>query len=65
MLKIEVKPGESIERALKRYKRKYRNTKRLEQIRNRQEYTKKSVERRKTIKKAQYKEQFLNEQDDH
>ncbi|MDF0718284.1 30S ribosomal protein S21 [Muricauda sp. 334s03] len=64
MLKIEVKPGESIERALKRYKRKYRNTKRLDQIRSRQEYTKKSVERRKTLKKAQYKEQFLREQDD-
>ena len=64
MLKIEVKPGESIERALKRYKRKYRNTKRLDQIRSRQEYTKKSVERRKTLKKAQYKEQFLREQED-
>ncbi|MER3320195.1 MAG: 30S ribosomal protein S21 [Allomuricauda sp.] len=64
MLKIEVKPGESIERALKRYKRKYRNTKRLDQIRNHQEYTKKSVERRKTLKKAQYKEQFLKEQED-
>lgn len=64
MLKIEVKPGERIERALKRYKRKYRNTKRLDQIRSRQEYTKKSVERRKTLKKAQYKEQFLNEQED-
>ena len=46
------------------YKRKYRNTKRLDQIRSRQEYTKKSVERRKTLKKAQYKEQFLNEQED-
>ena len=64
MLKIEVKQGESIERALKRYKRKYRNTKRLDQIRSRQEYTKKSVERRKTLKKAQYKEQFLREQED-
>ncbi|WP_375323381.1 30S ribosomal protein S21 [Flagellimonas sp. GZD32] len=63
MLKIEVKPGESIERALKRYKRKYRNTKRLDQIRDRQEYTKKSVAKRKTLKKAQYKEQFLNQQD--
>lgn len=63
MLRIEVKPGESIERALKRYKRKYRNTKRLDQIRDRQEYTKKSVARRKTIKKAQYKEKFLKEQE--
>jgi len=52
MLKIEVKPGESIERALKRYKRKYRNTKRLDEIRDRQEFTKKSVEKRKTRKNS-------------
>jgi len=63
MLRIEVKPGESIERALKRYKRKYRNTKRLDEIRNRQEFTKKSVERRKEIKKAEYKEKFLKDQE--
>lgn len=63
MLKIEVKPGESIERALKRYKRKYRNTKRLDRIRDRQEYTKKSVERRKTIKKAEYRQKYLLDQD--
>jgi small subunit ribosomal protein S21 len=64
MLKIEVKSGESIERALKRYKRKYRNTKRLEQIRNRQEYTKKSVRRRKTIKTAEYREKYLNRENE-
>lgn len=64
MLKIEVKSGESIERALKRYKRKYRNTKRLEQIRDRQEYTKKSVRRRKTIKNAEYREKYLNRENE-
>ncbi len=63
MLKIEVNPGESIERALKRYKRKYRNTKRLDEIRDRQEYTKKSVERRKTIKKAAYRQKYLLDQE--
>ncbi|KAB5490239.1 MULTISPECIES: 30S ribosomal protein S21 [Flagellimonas] len=63
MLKIEVKPGESIERALKRYKRKYRNTKRLDEIRDRQEYTKKSVERRKTVKKAAYRQKYLLDQE--
>lgn len=64
MLKIEVKSGENIERALKRYKRKYRNTKRLEQIRDRQEYTKKSVRRRKTIKTAEYREKYLNRENE-
>jgi len=59
MLKIEVKPGESIERALKRYKRKYRSTKRLDEIRSRQELTKPSVAKRKAQQKAEYKEQYF------
>lgn len=59
MLKIEVKPGESIERALKRYKRKYRSTKRLEEIRNRQEFTKPSVAKRKARQRAEYREQYF------
>ncbi|NAY92856.1 30S ribosomal protein S21 [Muricauda sp. JGD-17] len=64
MLRIEIKSGENIERALKRYKRKYRSTKRLEQIRENKEFTKKSVKRRRIIKKAQYKEQFLNNENE-
>lgn len=64
MLKIEVKSGENIERALKRYKRKFRNTKRMDLIKSHKEYTKKSVERRKTLKKAAYREQFLKAQED-
>lgn len=63
MLKIEVKPGEPIERALKRYKRKYRDTKRLDQIRDRQQYTKKSVSKRKALKRAKYREQYLLSQE--
>lgn len=59
MLRIEVKTGENIERALKRYKRKYRSTKRLEQIRDRQQFTKKSVSKRRAMEKAVYKEQYL------
>jgi small subunit ribosomal protein S21 len=63
MLKVEVKEGENIERALKRYKRKYRNTKILNEIRKRKEYIKPSIARRKEIEKAQYKEKFLLEQE--
>ena len=59
MLRIEVKSGENIERALKRYKRKFKSTKRMEEIRERKEFTKKSVKRRKIIKKAAYREKFL------
>ncbi|ASV30705.1 30S ribosomal protein S21 [Maribacter cobaltidurans] len=64
MLKIEVKEGESIERALKRYKRKYRRTKVLDQIKDRQHYTKQSTERREALQKAEYKQQYLLENED-
>ena len=54
MLKIKIKKGEKIESALKRLKRKVRDTGVLKQVRDRQEYTKPSVTRRKQIQKAQY-----------
>ncbi|CAM1346146.1 30S ribosomal protein S21 [Tenacibaculum crassostreae] len=63
MLIIPVKEGENIDRALKRYKRKYRNTKVLQEIRERKEYTKPSVAKRAQLKKAQYKEQFILDQE--
>lgn len=55
MLIIDVKDGESIDRALKRYKRKYRDTKIMQEIRRRKEYKKPSVARRNEILKAQYR----------
>ena len=55
MLIIDVKDGESIDRALKRYKRKYRDTKIMQEIRKRREYKKPSVTRRNEVLKAQYK----------
>lgn len=54
MLVVKVKDGEKIERALKRLKRKFRDTKVLQTLRNKKEFTKPSVERRQQIKKAQY-----------
>jgi small subunit ribosomal protein S21 len=65
MLKIEVKKDESIDRALKRYKRKRRSTKLVEEIRERREFTKDSVKRRKSKEKATYREQYLNQQDNY
>jgi len=55
MLIIDVKDGENIDRALKRYKRKYRDTKIMQEIRKRREYKKPSVNRRNEVLKAQYK----------
>ncbi len=54
MLIIPVKEGENIDRALKRFKRKFDRTGRMRQLRKRQQFTKPSVERRQEIQKAQY-----------
>ncbi len=54
MLIIPVKEGENIDRALKRYKRKFDKTGRMRQLRERQQYTKPSVKRRNQIQKAAY-----------
>ncbi len=62
MLRIVVKEGENIDRALKRYKRKFRNVKVLQELRERKQYTKPSVTRRAEIQKATYKEQLFKEE---
>lgn len=54
MLKIIIKEGENIERALKRYKRKHRNIKVMQNLREGQFFTKPSVRRRREIQKAEY-----------
>ncbi len=54
MLIIPVKDGENIDRALKRFKRKFDRTGTMRQLRDRQAFTKPSVKRRKEIQKAQY-----------
>ncbi|MEZ4852712.1 30S ribosomal protein S21 [Flavobacterium sp.] len=54
MLIIPVKDGENIDKALKRYKRKFDRTGTVRQLRSRQQFTKPSVSRRAEIQKAQY-----------
>ncbi|MBA10178.1 30S ribosomal protein S21 [Flavobacteriaceae bacterium] len=54
MLKIIIKEGESIDRALKRYKRKHRNIKVMQNLREGQFFTKPSIKRRREIQKASY-----------
>jgi len=58
MLQIPVKEGESIERALKKYKKKFERTGVLKELRTRKEYTKKSIVRRQQVIKAEYVEKF-------
>ena len=54
MLIIPVKEGENIDRALKRFKRKFDRTGTMRKLRDRQAFTKPSVERRREIQKASY-----------
>lgn len=54
MLIIPVKDGENIDKALKRFKRKFDRTQTMRQLRNRQAFTKPSVSRRAQVQKAQY-----------
>ncbi|MDE3741234.1 30S ribosomal protein S21 [Maribacter polysaccharolyticus] len=61
MLKIEVKQGGNIERAIKRYRRKYRKTKVLDQIKDRKHFVKNSQQRRETIMKAEYRQKYTEE----
>jgi len=54
MLIIKVGKNEHIDKALKRYKHKVIKTKQMKEIRERQEFTKKSQRKRKKIEKAKY-----------
>ena len=55
MLIINIKDDESIDRALKRYKRKYQLTGVINELRRRKNFTKPSVERRNVVLNAQYR----------
>ncbi len=63
MLIVPVKEGENIERALKKFKKKFERTGTVKELRNRQHFTKPSIERREEIKKAIYKEQIQREEE--
>ena len=54
MIIVPIKEGENIERALKKFKRKFEKTGIVRELRNRKTFVKKSVARREEIKKAIY-----------
>ncbi len=54
MLIIPIKEGENIDRALKRFKRKFDRTKTMKNLRERQQFNKPSVVNRKQRIKASY-----------
>ena len=58
MIIVPVKEGESIDRALKRYKRKYEKTGVVKELRSRQKFTKPSIIKREQRMKAIYVQQL-------
>ncbi len=62
MIIIPVKEGENIDRALKRYKRKFEKTGTMRELRERQRYTKPSIKRREQKLKAIYIQQLRQQQ---
>jgi small subunit ribosomal protein S21 len=54
MLIIPVKEGENIERALKKYKKKYDKTNVMKELRSRKEFEKPSITKRQGKIKAAY-----------
>ncbi|KQR93711.1 30S ribosomal protein S21 [Chryseobacterium sp. Leaf180] len=63
MLIIPVKDGESIDRALKKYKRKFDKTGTVRQLRKRQAFIKPSVTLRQSRLKAAYKQVNLSKEE--
>lgn len=60
MLIIPVKEGENIERAIKKYKKKFEKTKVMRELRDRKEFTKPSVLRRQEKIRAAHKQRITS-----
>ena len=58
MLIIPIKEGENIERALKKYKKKFEKTKVMLQLRERKQFEKPSVTRRQEVIRASCKQRM-------
>jgi small subunit ribosomal protein S21 len=62
MLIINIKENESIDKALKRFKKKFEKTGVLKQLRARTSFQKPSITRRTEIKKAAYVENLRRQE---
>ena len=60
MIIVPVKDGENIERALKKFKRKFEKTGVVKELRARQQFDKPSVEKRLKMEHAVYVQQLRN-----
>ena len=59
MLIIDSKDCENLDKALKKYKKKYEKSRTLLQLRRRQAFIKPSIQRRTEVLKAIYKQDML------
>lgn len=58
MLVVQVKEGESLEKALKKFKKKFEKTGTVKELRERQKFTKPSIRRRETVIRAVYRQKL-------
>jgi len=63
MLIIDAREAESIDKALKNYKKKFEKAGVLKEMRRRQAFTKPSITRRTQILKAIYRQEMQNKED--
>jgi len=58
MIIVQIKENESIDKALKRFKKKFEKTGVLKELRSRTAFEKKSVRRRNEVIRASYRERM-------
>lgn len=63
MIIVPIKDGENIERALKRFKRKFEKTGVIKELRSRQQYDKPSVLKRLKMEHAIYVQKLRTQED--
>ena len=63
MIIVPVKEGDNIERALKKFKRKYEKTGIVKELRSRQPFEKPSVTNRKKMMRAIYVQKLQQQED--
>ena len=64
MIIVPVKEGETVDKALKKLKRKFEKTGVVRELRTRQKFTKPSVIRREQLIKARYVQKLRSEEQD-
>ena len=63
MIIVPVKEGENIERAVKKFKRKFERTGVIKELRSRQQYDKPSVKKRLKMEHAVYVQHMRDEEE--